>query len=155
VDEERLNSLKNLERRLGYQFNEIEWLDRALTHKSFIHQTVSSKTVSNEVLEFLGDAVLSLSVSHLLIQRFPDAHEGILSKKRAHFVKRSFLAFLSQEIQLEEYLLLGKSELIDGGRKKSSILANAYEALIGAIYMDSGLNPPQPIPPIRHSVPPF
>jgi ribonuclease-3 len=140
VDEERLTLFKDLEGRLGYQFRNIEWLDQALTHKSFIHQTDTSKKVSNEVLEFLGDSVLNLVVSHLLLKAFPEAQEGILSMKRAHLVKQSSLAHLSQEIQLEEHLLLGKSELLDGGRKKSSILANAYEALIGAIYMDSGFD---------------
>ncbi|MGQ9645967.1 MAG: ribonuclease III [Thermodesulfobacteriota bacterium] len=140
MDEERLASLKELERRLGYQFNRIEWLDQALTHKSFIHQTTTPLKESNEVLEFLGDAVLNLAVSHLLLKTFPGAHEGILSMRRAHLVKRSSLAHLCKKIQLEDHLLLGKSELIDGGRKKSSILANAYEALIGAIYMDAGFD---------------
>jgi ribonuclease III len=138
MDEERLASLRELEARLGYRFNEIEWLDQALTHKSFIHQTNTSKKVSNEVLEFLGDAVLNLAVAHLLLQRFPEAQEGMLSTKRAHLVKQGFLSFLSKEIGLEWHLLLGKSELLSGGRKKSSILANTYEALIGAVYMDSG-----------------
>jgi ribonuclease III len=138
MDEERRAALKELEERLGYRFNKIGWLNQALTHASFIHQTDSSKKESNEVLEFLGDAVLNLVVSHLLLRAFPDAHEGILSMRRADLVKRSSLAHLSKEIRLEEYLLLGKSELISGGTKKSSILANAYEALIGAIYMDSG-----------------
>ena len=140
MDEERFTSLKELETRLGYQFNHIEWLDRALTHKSFIHQTNTPAKEPNEVLEFLGDAVLNLAVSHLLFKTFPEAHEGVLSIRRAHLVKRSSLAYLSKEIRLEDHLLLGKSELIDGGRKKSSILANTYEALIGAIYMDSGFD---------------
>jgi ribonuclease-3 len=140
MDEERITSLKELEGRLGYQFDNIHWLDQALTHKSFIYQTEKLKKESNEVLEFLGDAILNLVASHLLLQAFPDAHEGILSMKRAHLVKRSSLAFLSKKIQLEDYLLLGKSELLNGGRKKSSILANAYEALIGALYMDSGFD---------------
>jgi ribonuclease III len=138
MEEERLASLKELENRLGYRFNEIRWLDQALTHKSYIHQTNTSKEISNEVLEFLGDAVLSLAVGHLLIQKLPEAQEGTLSRKRAHLVKQSTLASLSKEFQLEKHLLLGKGELQNGGMKKSSILANTYEALIGAIYMDSG-----------------
>jgi ribonuclease III len=141
MDEERLASLKELEERLGYRFNEMMWLDQALTHKSYIHQTNTLKNVSNEVLEFLGDAVLNLAVGHLLIQKFPEAQEGMLSRKRAHLVKQSSLASLSKELQLERYLLLGKGELQNGGMKKASILANAYEALIGAIYMDSGFSP--------------
>ncbi len=138
LDEERKASLNELEERLGYRFGEITWLDQALTHKSYIHQTNALKSVSNEVLEFLGDAVLSLAVGHILIQKYPEAQEGVLSRKRAHLVKQSTLACLSKEFQLDRYLLLGKGELQNGGTKKSSILANAYEAVIGAIYMDAG-----------------
>ena len=138
MDEERLASLKEMEERLGRRFNETVWLDQALTHKSYIHQNNTMKGVSNEVLEFLGDAVLNLAVGHLLIQKYPEAQEGTLSKKRSHLVKQSTLASLSRELQLERHLLLGKGEQQNGGMNKSSILANAYEALIGAIYMDSG-----------------
>ena len=143
MDEERLHSLKELEGRLGYRFNDVAFLDRALTHKSFVHQSNTplldpSEKAANEVLEFLGDAVLTLAVTHLLTLAFPYAHEGTLSLKRSHLVRRSTLAHLSRELQLEEHLLLGKGELLTGGRMKSSILANTYEALIGAIYMDSG-----------------
>ena len=140
VDEKRLASLKELEGRLGYRFNEIEWLDKALTHRSFIHETAPLKKESNEVLEFLGDAVLNLAVSHLLLQKFPEAREGTLSLWRAHLVKQSSLALLSRELRLEEHLLLGKGELLNGGMKKSSILANTYEALLGAIFMDAGFH---------------
>jgi len=146
MDEERLASLRELEERLGYQFNDIAWLDKALTHKSFVHQSNTIQNpaldeVANEVLEFLGDAVLNLAVSHLLFHQFPDAHEGTLSQKRAHLVKQASLSSLSRKLQLEHYLLLGKSELQDGGRKKSSILANTYEAVLGAVYMDTGFDP--------------
>jgi len=148
MDEERLASLKEIEERLGHRFNETVWLDQALTHKSYIHQTNTSQSVSNEVLEFLGDAVLNLAVGHLLIRKFPEAQEGNLSRKRSHLVKQSTLASLSKELQLEGYLLLGKGELQNGGMNKSSILANAYEALIGAIYMDSGF--PQALEIVSH-----
>jgi len=141
VDEERSLSLKELEDRLGYRFNDIEWLNKALTHRSFINEADSSTKEANQVLEFLGDAVLNLAVTHLLLQKFPDAKEGSLSMRRSRLVKKSSLALLASEIRLEEHLLLGKSELLNGGRKKSSILANAYEALFGAIYMDSGFDP--------------
>jgi len=140
MDDERLVFLKELEERLGYQFKEIVWLDRALTHKSFIHQTNTSNKVSNEVLEYLGDAVLNLAVSHLLLKGFPEAQEGTLSMWRAHLVKRSSLAFFSKQLRLDQYLLFGKSEILDGGAKKTSILANTYEAVIGAIYIDSGFD---------------
>ena len=140
MDAERLASLKELEKRLNNQFNEIGLLDKALTHRSFINEGASTEKASNEVLEFLGDAVLNLSVSHLLLQKFPEAREGTLSMWRAHLVKQSFLARLSRELRLEEHLLLGKGELLNGGMKKASILANAYEALIGAIFMDGGFH---------------
>ena len=145
MDGERLESLRKLEERLGYRFREIQWLHLALTHKSFAHESSPaqphpSRENGNEVLEFLGDAVLNLAVSHLLLRAFPEAPEGVLSKRRSHLVKRSFLAHLSRGLQLEEPLLLGKGELLDGGRKKASILANLYEALIGAIYLDSGFD---------------
>jgi len=138
VDEKRLALLKELECRLGHQFSDIGWLDKALTHRSFINETDSSDRQSNEVLEFLGDAVLNLAVSHLLLQKFPEAREGTLSMWRARLVKQSSLALLSMKLQLEEHLLLGKGELLNGGMKKTSILANTYEAMIGAIFMDSG-----------------
>ena len=140
MDDKRLDSLKELEGRLGHQFKDIGWLNRALTHRSFINETGSSEKQSNEVLEFLGDAVLNLAVSYLLLQKFPEDQEGTLSMRRAQLVKKSSLALLSMELRLEEHLLLGKGELLNGGMKKSSILANAYEALIGAIFMDSGFH---------------
>ncbi len=140
MDEERLTSLKKFEVRVGHQFKEIKWLDQALTHKSFVHETNHPEKVPNEVLEFLGDSVLNLAVSHLLLHKFPDAQEGTLSMMRSQLVKRSSLASLSKELQLEGYLLLGKSQRLNGGMEKSSILANTYEALIGAIFMDSGFN---------------
>jgi ribonuclease III len=146
VDEERIKTLRELEDRLGYRFNELALLDKALTHKSFVHQSGAPETdplkkAANEVLEFLGDAVLTLAVSHLLARAFPEANEGILSMKRSHLVRQTTLAHLSKEFCLEQHLLLGKGELQNGGRKKSSILANTYEAVIGAVYLDSGFHP--------------
>ena len=153
MDEKRLASLKELEDRLGYRFNEIGWLDKALTHRSFVNETNPSDKQSNEVLEFLGDAVLNLAVSHLLLRKFPEAQEGALSMWRSHLVKQSSLALLSKELRLEEHLLLGKGELLNGGMKKSSILANTYEALIGAIFMDSGFH--QALEIIQHHFEPY
>jgi len=146
MDEERLASLRELEERLSYRFKDIGWLDKALTHKSFVHQSNIAQNpaldeVANEVLEFLGDAVLNLAVSHLLFRQFPDAHEGTLSQKRSHLVKQASLSSISRKLELDHYLLLGKSEQVDGGRKKSSILANTYEAILGAVYMDTGFDP--------------
>ncbi len=140
MDKERLISLKEFERLLGYEFNEIELLNQAFTHKSYANEVGLLRARSNEVLEFLGDAVLNLAVTHLLVREFPEAKEGDLSLWRSQFVKRSSLAILSRKLNLDRYLLLGKSELQNGGTKKSSILANAYEALIGAIYIDSNFD---------------
>ncbi len=140
MDEERLATLKALEDRLGYRFKEIAWLDQALTHKSFVYETNHPEKGANEVLEFLGDSVLNLAVSYLLFLKSPDAQEGTLSMMRSQLVKRSSLASLSKELQLEGYLLLGKSQQSNGGTQKSSILANTYEALVGAIFMDSGFD---------------
>jgi ribonuclease III len=140
MDEERRASLKQLEDCLGHRFTEIKWLDQALTHKSFIYETSHSEKGANEVLEFLGDSVLNLAVSTLLLHKFPDAQEGTLSMMRSQLVRRSFLASLSKQLQLEGYLLLGKSQLSHGGLGKSTILGNTYEALIGAIFIDSGFN---------------
>jgi len=140
LDKERLASLKELEDRLGHRFKEMRWLDQALTHKSFIYETNHPEKAANEVLEFLGDSVLNLAISYLLLHKFPDAQEGTLSMMRSQLVKRSSLASLSKALRLEGYLLLGKSQQSSGGTQKSSILANTYEALIGAIFMDSGFN---------------
>jgi ribonuclease-3 len=140
MDDERLASLKEFEDKIDHQFKEIKWLDQALTHKSFIYETNHPEKADNEVLEFLGDSVLNLAVSHLLFRKFPEAQEGTLSMMRSQLVKRSTLASLAKELQLEGYLLLGKSQQLNGGSGKTSILANTYEALIGAIFMDSGFN---------------
>lgn len=140
MDKERLASLKELEHHLGHQFKEIQWLDQALTHKSFIYETNHSKKADNEVLEFLGDSVLNLAISYLLLKRFPDAQEGTLSMMRSQLVRRSSLFSLSKELQLQSYLLLGKSQRVTGKTGKSSILANTYEALIGAIFIDAGFD---------------
>lgn len=140
MDEERRASLAALERRLGLRFREVALLDRALTHRSFLNQPDLGADLSNEVLEFLGDAVLNLAVGHLLLQVFPEAREGLLSKKRSHLVKQNSLVKLSKALQLQDHLLLGKGELASGGKKKVSILANAYEALIGAVYLDAGFD---------------
>lgn len=140
IDKERLNALRELEEIIGYRFSQIEWLHQALTHKSYAYETNSLEKINNEVLEFLGDAVLNLAVGHFLYQRFPGVQEGTLSSIRSHLVKKSSLASLSQELRLERYLLLGKSRRKDGEKGKTSLLANTYEALIGAIFLDSNFD---------------
>jgi len=140
MDEGRLETLKKLEKHLGYTFRDTHLLEKALTHRSYISKATLSSKESNEVLEFLGDAVLNLAIGHLLLLKFPESHEGFLSKQRASLVKKSTLVQVSKGLHLEEYLLLGKGERLNALVKKSSILANAYEALIGAIFMDSGFD---------------
>lgn len=140
MDEERLNALKELEEILGYRFSQMEWLHQALIHKSYAYETHSVEKINNEVLEFLGDAVLNLAVGHLLYQRFPGLQEGTLSLIRSYLVQKSFLASLSQRFQLERYLLVGKSRRKDGEKGKTSLLANTYEAMIGAIFLDSNFD---------------
>lgn len=122
---------RKLEESLGYSFSDPDLLLQALTHKSW-------GSPDNERLEFLGDSVLELAVSHLLFFSLPQASEGDLSKARASLVREDFLAEKAKELDLGQYLRLGKGEEVTGGREKASILASALEALIGAIYLDGG-----------------
>ncbi len=120
-----------LQRNLGYTFRDPKWLERALTHRSF-------SADHNERLEFLGDAVLGLAVSTALVSRWRDLPEGDLSRVRANLVKQPTLAELAQRLGLEQHLRLGSGEMQSGGRQRPSILADALEALLGAIYSDGG-----------------
>jgi len=124
-----------LEAALGHRFTRAEHLAVALTHRSF------GEGANNEKLEFLGDAVLALAMSDLLMTRFPDAREGDLSKIRASLVNAEVLARKARELGLGRWLRLGKGEDKSGGREKSSILAAMYEALLGAVYLDAGYEP--------------
>ena len=130
--------LKRCERRLGYRFRHRSHLKRALTHRSFVNELRLPATEHNERYEFLGDAVLELAVSRLLMERFPEAPEGELSKLRAAIVNEAQLAELARGIGLGEHLNLGKGEDQTGGRDKPSLLSDAFEAVLGAIYLDRG-----------------
>lgn len=134
-------SRTKLERSLGYAFTRAELLETALTHPS----AAVGGDVHYERLEFLGDAVLDLAIADLLMRKFPTAKEGPLSKQRASIVNARTLALKAQTIELNEMLRLGKGEEKSGGREKTSILAAAFEAVIGAIYIDSGLTPAQQV----------
>lgn len=134
--ENRTNRLRALEDILHYQFVNIHLLDKALTHRSFVNENQSLDLKDNERLEFLGDAVLDLCISDMLMREFPEYTEGQLSKIRASIVNEQPLAQLAREFHLGEFLLLGKGEELSGGRTKNSILSNALEAVIAAIYMD-------------------
>lgn len=125
--------MDSLQELLSYRFARQAWLETALTHRSF------SKN-NNERLEFLGDGVLNFVIAHHLFERFPKADEGQLSRLRAHLVKGATLAVLARQLQLGEHLRLGPGELKSGGFRRDSILAGALEAVIGAVYLDSGFD---------------
>ena len=130
--------LARLSARLDYSFRDTALLERAVTHPSFL-QDHPTATESNQRLEFLGDAVLQILIAEDLYGLFPTEAEGLLSRRRALLVNRSFLAGLAREIGLAECLLLGASEESTGGRTRLSALGDAFEALVGAVYLDSDL----------------
>lgn len=134
-----INDLKLLEKTLDYKFEDIELLKTALTHSSYANESKMHISQCNERLEFLGDTVLNLVVSHYLYKKYPFYPEGELTKIRAKVVCEPSLAFAARKIHLGKYLFLGKGEESTGGRERESILADASEALIGAIYMDSDI----------------
>lgn len=137
LSQERLAQLAQLEERLGVRFRDRSLLDLALRHGSFSHEH-GFPLKSYERLEFLGDAVLSLVVSDELYRRHPDVDEGGLAKQRARLVNEAALASIARRLGLARYVLLGKGEEKGGGRQRPALLADAVEAVIGAIYMDSG-----------------
>jgi len=139
IDMARLAALKELQRALGVRFRRIQRLDQALSHSSFVNELSDEKLPHNEKLEFLGDAVLELVVSHELFGGFPQYCEGELTKLRAAVVRKTTLAKVAKRIGIGEYIRLGKGEELGGGRKRNSLLADALEAIIGAIYLDGGL----------------
>lgn len=126
-----------LQNRLGYSFEKTELLKRALMHSSYVPGVGGD----NERLEFLGDAVLELCVSEELYYRFPDMQEGQMTKNRASIVCEEALFCAAKSVGLGEYLLLGRGEDASGGREKPSILSDAFEAVIAAIYLDGGFLP--------------
>jgi ribonuclease-3 len=129
--------LASLEEHLGYAFTDKALLEQALTHTSFAHEQ-PDPTAHNERLEFLGDAVLDLVLSEHLIQVFPLAPEGELSKRRSHLVNEGALAQRARRLGLGDHLRLGRGEEMTGGRDKPSLLAGVYEALVAALYLDAG-----------------
>ena len=131
---------KKFEANIGYTFKNKEILAEALTHSSYANEHKNNKFKDNERLEFLGDAILDLVVSDFLYRKHEDLPEGDLSKLRASIVCEAFLIMAAKEINLGEFMLLGKGEEMTGGRERTSVLADAFEAVIGAIYLDSGLD---------------
>ena len=140
----------HLEERLGYRFKKPELLDRALTHSSAVPELRAERTEEsaeapairdNERLEFLGDAVLELLAREYLLESFPEWSEGQLSKSRARLVNAHSLHDAASRVRLGEHLRLGRGEEKTGGREKPALLADAFEAVVAAVYMDAGLGP--------------
>lgn len=129
--------LKALEKNISYTFKDKNLLKEALTHRSYLNENPSWKLPDNERLEFLGDAVLELAVTEELFKRFPDYKEGQMTGLRAALVNYLMLAEVAKSFGLEKFVLLSRGEAKDTGRARDVILANAIEALIGAIYLDS------------------
>ena len=127
-----------IEQRLQYEFKDKNLLQQALRHSSYVNEIADPHLRDNERLEFLGDAVLNLIVSHILMRCYPDLKEGDLSRNRANLVNESQLAKTARSVNLGAYILLGKGEIQTQGREKNSILADTFEALTAGIYLDGG-----------------
>ncbi|MBO5244535.1 MAG: ribonuclease III [Selenomonadales bacterium] len=136
---ERIAELRQLSDKMGITFDQIELLHKALTHTSYANEIKRYTVEHNERLEFLGDAILDAIISDELFCRYPALSEGDLTKARAAIVCEGSLAECAQAIGFGPYLLLGRGENASGGRERASILADAFEAIVGAIYMDSGI----------------
>ena len=130
--------MERLEQIIGYTFRNKKLLKQALTHSSYANEKKLGKLGCNERLEFLGDAVLELVSSDVLYAKFPQIPEGELTKKRASLVCEPSLAYCARQFDLPKYLLLGRGEDMTGGRMRDSIVSDATEALLGAIYLDGG-----------------
>jgi ribonuclease-3 len=127
------------ESRIGYTFTQRELLRRALTHKSYSHEAKELDVRHNETFEFLGDSVLGFVIGDLLFRHFPQMDEGALSKMKAFLVSAPSLAAKARELGMGEVILLGVGEEKTGGRKKDSLLANLFEAMIAGVYLDGGI----------------
>lgn len=129
-----------MEKIIGHKFNKPDLLRQALTHRSFINENKNFASSHNERLEFLGDAVLELAVTEFLYGKFPDVTEGDLTSYRASLVNTNTLSSASDRLGLNDHILLSKGESKDTGRARQYILANVFEAMVGAIYLDSGFD---------------
>jgi len=135
--------LSHLETAIGHRFENRELLERALTHSSHVHERSlagGARIADNEQLEFLGDAILGFLISEALVDRLPGHSEGRLSKLKAHVVSAAHLCGVAEGLQLGQYLLLGRGEEMSGGRSKRTLLVDALEALIAALYLDAGID---------------
>jgi ribonuclease III len=135
------SELEPLERRIGYRFKDRGLLEHALTHRSRVHEDASGGVFDNESMEFLGDSVLGFAIADMLFRHFPQHNEGQKSKLKASIVSAASLARLGEKISLGEFLILGRGEEKTGGRRKHALIADCYEALIAAIFLDGGIEP--------------
>lgn len=133
----KITNIDELQKVVGVNFKDMDLLELAFVHKSYVNEHPEQKRY-NERLEFLGDAVLELAVTHFLFHKYPETPEGELTNWRSALVKGKNLARVSKDMRLGDFLLLSRGEELSGGRKKEYILANTMEALIGAIYLDQG-----------------
>ncbi len=150
-----MRSIDELQKRLGYRFSNVSYLRQALTHSSYSNETGARNhhLLCNERLEFLGDSVLSLITSEYLYARFSEYPEGVLTRVRAALVCEDALATYAEQIGLGEFLLLGKGESNSGGSKKPAVIADAFEAVLAAIYLDAGAE--KPLETVRTVLLPF
>lgn len=132
------DNLSKLEKRLGYTFQDSRILSEAVRHSSFVNEQANPDMRDNERFEFLGDAVLSLVVGHILMERYPDLKEGDLTRLRSNMVNEGQLAAIAHALSIGSHILFGKGEFLTGGHRKNSILADTMEAIIAAIYLDGG-----------------
>jgi ribonuclease-3 len=137
---EQRESPREIESALGHTFDDPDLLETALTHRSYVNEHPKEGLQSNERLEFLGDAVLDLAISHMLMEAHPGEPEGVLSRWRAALVNERSLAQKARRMRLGAHLKLGRGEVRTRGMEKDSLLADAYEALLGAVYLDAGFD---------------
>lgn len=135
-----MDLLIELENRIGYCFRDVTLFKKSLSHKSYVNENRLSELDHNERLEFLGDAVLELGISDMLMENFPGSREGEMSKLRASIVNETALSEVARDLNLGKYLFLGKGEEQCEGREKNSLLADALEAILGAIFLDGGFD---------------
>jgi ribonuclease III len=140
MDKKRLTTLHNLEERIAYNFRDINLLSTALTHRSYVNENKQMAVSDNERFEFLGDSVLGVCVSDLIIKKYVTFPEGTLTQIRASLVNEKQLAQFARNLQIGDGLLLGRGEESSGSRTKDSFLANAFEAVIAAVYLDSNFD---------------
>lgn len=141
LNENVIKAFAKLQQELDVTFRNPQLLYQAFTHSSYVNEHRRKKFTDNERLEFLGDAVLELSVSHYLYMKYPDMSEGELTKLRATIVCEPSLVLFANELGFGNYILLGKGEELTGGRSRPALLADVFESFVGALYLDQGLEP--------------